>query len=324
MLVVVAAMSGHISSTALQKHALELRQQGYTVVPDAGLSLDLVQRARTACSAELARCLDAVEELGLDAAEDTYAFAEVARRHRLRWSMSPSKFSAWTSLLDDAVQAASPILDACAQLPPHPDDSQSPLTPLTQFMLPSTPTIEEVDAIVSRPGAKAQIFHADAGSTHIKLARHLPRHRLFNVFVPLQSIEADADGTQLWPGSHLDATRGDAYYDALERSGRLEDDELAMSQMVSPACPAGGLLLFDFRLLHRGMPNDASRQRERLLAHAVVSTGLARDGLTSSRASLFEAVDALPRDPTERRAARTALSQRQRDEWRKVRESSYR
>ena len=52
------------------------------------------------------------------------------------------------------------------------------------------------------------------------------------------------------------------YAAAVERAGpsrRLEDDAVAMGEMVVPACPAGGLLLWDFRTLHRGMPNDTRR-----------------------------------------------------------------
>lgn len=328
MLLVTIGATALCTPASIEAHALELRNRGFTVVPDAGLSAAQIEKARAACSAELAKCLHAVEAVGLHPAEDAYAFSEIARRHRLRWCLRPSKPSAWTSLLDDAVRAASPILDACAQLPPHPDDA-TPLAGLTRHLLPSRPVVEEVGAILSRPGAKAQTFHADAGASHIRAARHLPRHRLYNVFVPLVHIDADADGTQLWPGSHLDATRGAAYYDALERSGRLEEDALAMSQMEAPAVPAGGLLLFDFRILHRGLPNDASRpreeQRERILAHAVVSTGLATDGLTASRASLFDALADVEEldDPAERRSRRDALARRQRDEWTKVRESSY-
>ena len=52
------------------------------------------------------------------------------------------------------------------------------------------------------------------------------------------------------------------YAAAVARAGpsrRLEDDAVAMGEMVVPACPAGGLLLWDFRTLHRGMPNDTRR-----------------------------------------------------------------
>ena len=65
------------------------------------------------------------------------------------------------------------------------------------------------------------------------------RHRLFNVFVPLVDLEEDGDGTMLWPGSHLERTRYDAYHAATQRSERLEDDAIAMGQMEVPRCPAG-------------------------------------------------------------------------------------
>ena len=52
------------------------------------------------------------------------------------------------------------------------------------------------------------------------------------------------------------------YAAAVARAGpslKLDDDAVAMGEMVVPACPAGGLLLWDFRTLHRGMPNDTLR-----------------------------------------------------------------
>ena len=63
---------------------------------------------------------------------------------------------------------------------------------------------------------------AGVGSEHLQLAGLNPGHRLFNVFVPLVDLAEGGDGTQIWPGSHLDRTRAAAYHEA--RSGRLAGD----------------------------------------------------------------------------------------------------
>ena len=125
-------------------------------------------------------------------------------------------------------------------------------------------------------------------------------------------------------GSHLAGTRAAAYRAAVERSpsGALEDDALAMAQMEVPGCPAGGLYLFDFRILHRGMPNAAGR--ERAIAHAVLSTGWASDRLSFPDDSLLEIVEALPSDPARRRAKGDTIARQQRQAWAEVRASSAR
>ena len=84
--------------------------------------------------------------------------------------------------------------------------------------------------------------------------------------------------------------------------------------------PGGGLLLFDFRVLHRGMPNSSGRMRP--LAHAVLATGLAEDGLSYPERSLRAEVNALPREPAARDAVRTALMKQQTEAWAAVRASS--
>ena len=97
----------------------------------------------------------------------------------------------------------------------------------------------------------------------------------------------------LWPASHLERKRleYDVYCADTCRSYLLERDERAMAEMAVPACPAGGLLIFDFRLQHRGMPNTSGR--ERAIAHAVLATGGAFDKLGADASpSLIDAVDA--------------------------------
>jgi len=303
-----------------ERHAVELRDFGFTVIPDAGIDAALVEECRAACSAEHACLCGRVEELGLDAVEDNYAFAEIDTRHRLRWSFRPED-RRLRRLVDGAVPVASVVIAHLHKLPSNPNDASrsSWITSWMQRLLPSRPAVSYEGAILSSPGAKSQRFHADAGALHLQLSAQFSRHRLFNLFIPLIDLDEGGGGTMMWPGSHLWRTRADAYYAALERSGSLEADERAMSEMAVPACPAGGLLLFDSRLLHRGMPNEGGC--DRAIAHAFLSTGLAADR-KDTPASLQAALASLSSDPGERQQQREGFAREQRETWLKLRASS--
>ena len=62
-----------------------------------------------------------------------------------------------------------------------------------------------------------------------------------------------------------------------------------MSSMRAPSCEAGGIVLFDYRLLHRGL-RAAARQRP--IAYAVLSTGKAWDRANFPVLTLDNAQDA--------------------------------
>jgi hypothetical protein len=186
------------TTVSIDQHARNLRNLGYTVVEDAGLPRTLVDEARRASGAEFEQHLEAVSELGLDPFEDTYAFKELSTRHKRRWNLRPNEASAWTRLVDSAVHAASPVIEACVQLPPHADDDADPsLSALTRHLLPSRPSVDAMGAILSAPGAKAQRFHADAGETHLKVSpRGLEPPRCSRPFaVPMISVEGAEIGS---------------------------------------------------------------------------------------------------------------------------------
>ena len=96
-----------------------------------------------------------------------------------------------------------------------------------------------------------------------------------------------------------------------------------MAEMEVPGCPAGGIILFDMRLVHRGMPNDT--ERDRALAHTFLSTGFAFDQMEAP-GSLQTLVEALPDDtnPKELRAYRVDVARQQREAWLAMRASSAR
>jgi Phytanoyl-CoA dioxygenase (PhyH) len=121
-------------------------------------------------------------------------------------------------------------------------------------MNPTTMTWQDVkimnlSIVVSTPGSTDQKWHADGG--HVNLHRHLPCH-CCNVFIPLTDV-TDLDGpTELRPGTHY-MTRQLTTMMLLAKARRT---------LVSPVTPnlyVGDVLIFDYRILHRGRANRRRR-----------------------------------------------------------------
>ena len=124
MLFLATSMLG-LSPMSIKRHAIELRDRGFTVVDasEAALSQALVADAQTACSSEFSRLLDGVEKLGIDPDEELFAFSEITTRHRKRYGFQPQTPSAWTRYVEAAVgSVATPVIEALHELPPHPED----------------------------------------------------------------------------------------------------------------------------------------------------------------------------------------------------------
>ena len=115
--------------------------------------------------------------------------------------------------------------------------------------------------VTSVPSATAQAWHSDGGDPG-----------MFNVFVPLVPLTRCNGPTQLQPGSH----RGVAN-DAREGSisGGVECEEGAEESWVAPLLGEGELLIFDYRVRHRGLPNDSDSDRP--VAYVTYALGDARD-----------------------------------------------
>ena len=90
-MITIATAAAALSPPLNLRHATELRDRGYTVIPDAGISPSLVKDARAAVSTEFSRLLDNLEELGIDPVESSYAFKELDKRHANRWSVRPTQ-----------------------------------------------------------------------------------------------------------------------------------------------------------------------------------------------------------------------------------------
>jgi hypothetical protein len=125
--------------------------------------------------------------------------------------------------------------------------------------------------VFSRPGSPAQQWHID--SPH-EAVEHRPAHAV-NVLLALADIPLAAGPTEVARGTHLATNhlaspwldRDDLLYQtdteitpaALRRAGETPDARTTES--VVQAMSAGDCLIFDDRILHRGLANGSERER---------------------------------------------------------------
>jgi Phytanoyl-CoA dioxygenase (PhyH) len=115
----------------------------------------------------------------------------------------------------------------------------------------TTVSIVNVSLVVSTPGAPAQAWHADG--SHVDLDTHRPCHCL-NLFVPLTDVTDENGPTQLRPGSHWYTRRlAPLWLAALAKK--------TLRPCIAPTMTRGDCLLFDYRLLHRGLANATFSNR---------------------------------------------------------------
>ncbi len=131
-----------------------------------------------------------------------------------------------------------------------------PLLDELALVIPSFLHVESMDdvridysMIVTTPLAAEQAWHSDGD--HYRLDQHMPCHVL-NVFIPLVDVVTKELGpTEVFPGSHY-ATRS-------EGGVRLRNDQL--NPPVAPLLRLGDILIFDYRIIHRGQANLSESNR---------------------------------------------------------------
>ncbi|KAL7542698.1 hypothetical protein ACHAXR_012003, partial [Thalassiosira sp. AJA248-18] len=99
--------------------------------------------------------------------------------------------------------------------------------------------------VVATPGCPTQSWHADGG--HTSLTRHEKCH-VFNVFLPLVDVPLVAGPTELRPGTHY-------YTRNLAPMMLAAKARKTLRPAVAPEMRMGDVLLFDYRILHRGRAN---------------------------------------------------------------------
>ena len=117
----------------------------------------------------------------------------------------------------------------------------------------------DVSVVYSKPGACPQSWHADgahqrgakdAGWTTDGWRTDLADPYALCLFIPLIPLNDSVGYTQFWPGSHR--------HRDLAGFGKVAE---LVEATVDGICQAGDGVWYDYRLLHRGMPNKSSITR---------------------------------------------------------------
>ena len=147
------------------------------------------------------------------------------------------------------------------------DDRQFPWWPTVAKILGDDAEHSFSGVVYSDPETPAQEWHID--SPH-ESADHLPAHAI-NVLVALQAVSLDMGPTEIAVGSHrltnhllnrsLDREEL-VYQHATTSPERLveESGDAAPQRFVSEM-PAGSFIVFDDRLMHRGLGNQSGEKR---------------------------------------------------------------
>ena len=172
------------------------------------------------------------------------------------------------------------------------------LAPIIRSLLGPACYLAHAGALMSLPGSQDQGAHPDGrqlfeedgelddtggggGDEGQKQRRrqrpHLPVHCI-SVFIPLVDLDTNGENgpTQFWPGTHAEAARGGNCRAAPEWGGRSE---------CFNGLKRGSAIMFDYRIVHRGLGNR-SRVRRPLL-YLTYARSWFRDATNYSSASIW-------------------------------------
>ena len=216
-----------LSGLSVSAAAAMLRDHGVVHLKGA-LPLDVVDGCAEAVTASFERCCDELKERKIRQL-DAFAFAELAHRSKLRFDM---QLATSATALPDALMAS------------------PPWTPLLHKILGDDCIDLFQGAVIAQPGAADQQPHMDGGhlyqGTHGYEQAQNPAHCI-NAFVPLVDVTEESGPTEFWPGSHV-----------LERA---QAAFAGASPSVSLAGQRGDVILFDYRVVHRGRGNVGESSR---------------------------------------------------------------
>lgn len=188
-----------------------------------------MQRCAACAAQSLEGCRARLQELGIDMENQPFSFREVVHRSRGRFDMQ---------LLPGA---------ACAPVDEPTLEDEAPWLPLLRRLLGHDARRLFTGAVVSSPGAEAQEAHMDGfhlfGQEEAEGAIQCPPHCL-TIFVPLIDVNMQNGPTEFWPGTH-----------------HLSKEFNGSAPSFAPELTVGSAVLFDYRLIHRGLPNCSGARR---------------------------------------------------------------
>lgn len=136
--------------------------------------------------------------------------------------------------------------------------------------------------VLSFPGTEEQSWHSDG--PHLSITEYLPCHCL-NVFIPLIDLMETHGPTELRPESQK-------MTQDLTKSFLIAAARKQLRKPVAPLLQRGSVLIFDYRILHRGKANVSSETRP-IFVLTFAKAGF-KDMLNFPARSIF---DSLPAEP---------------------------
>ena len=145
--------------------------------------------------------------------------------------------------------------------------------------------------IVAMPGSTAQRWHTDSG--HLSSTEQLPPHCL-NFFIPLVDVTKYKGRTEIVPKSHQLSRRRQREQSQDEGQGQgsaetgggyrveITDD----NKPVANTLDVGDMLVFDYRVWHRGLENKTNKPRPVLVLTFSIPTW--EDTLNWPSRSIFD------------------------------------
>lgn len=146
----------------------------------------------------------------------------------------------------------------------------SALRPVLESALGRDPVLVEYSAMVTYPGATRQERHHDSAMESIDSAKSTAK--VVSVFVYLADVHADGGALDVWPGTHT-------HYHFLEDEER---DLMMSAPAIRIEVPAGSVVIYDSRLLHRGAENTSPCPRPSLYFSFMSRSGAPPKGPTYS------------------------------------------
>lgn len=208
------------------RSAADVLAENGVVLLKGGLSIERCESCRAAAMGALDECVAHLKEQGVDY-RTSFAFREVVHRAPLRYDVSLQPGTGITTL---PAEDAAALADGLWQ-------------PLVRRVLGRDARHNFDGAFIALPGAGPQEPHMDGGhlfhTTH-GFSLDLPVH-IVNVFIPLVDTSMAMGPTEFWPGSHI-------------ASAVPFIDEMAS---VALEADCGDVIIFDYRVFHRGLPNTS-------------------------------------------------------------------
>lgn len=229
-----------------QAAAIEsLRENGFVALRGASLSDELCERCAKAAHDRLDRLLDISRGRGFDPETCALRFKEVCKRipRDMRFDIRLPHMN----IAEDGEQLQCPEADLAAWAMLH-EQVHCLAWPVLESVLKARDTdgrglVSKSGCVIAMPGASGQPWHPDGYIDGI-----------FNVFVPLVPITPENGPTEFQPGSQV-----------------LVDPEVVIPLQfaysdaevdpVAPCAEAGDVIIFDYRVTHRGLGNRSAASR---------------------------------------------------------------